>query len=70
MRSTPGRCLPGQKKAGRMGGEKVTVQSLKIVKIDEGKQVILVQGAIPGSNESIVYVSKAVKKIASQAKKK
>lgn len=70
MRSTPGRCLPGQKKAGRMGGEKVTVQSLRVVKIDEGKQVILVQGAIPGSNESIVYIAKAKKKTASNVKKK
>lgn len=69
MRSTPGRCLPGQKKAGRMGSEKVTVQSLKVVKVDQEKQVILVQGAIPGANESIVYVAKAKKKTANVKKK-
>ena len=62
MRSTPGRCLPGQKKAGRMGAEKVTVQNLKVIKVDEEKQVILVEGAIPGANESVVYIAKAIKK--------
>jgi large subunit ribosomal protein L3 len=70
MRSAPGRCLPGQKKAGRMGGEKVTVQSLKIVKVDEEKQVILVEGAIPGANESVVYIAKAIKKTTVNVKKK
>lgn len=69
MRSSPGRCLPGQKKSGRMGGERVTVQSLKIVKIDEEKQLILVQGAVPGSRESVVYVAKAKKKLSKKAKK-
>lgn len=62
MRTTPGRCLPGQKKAGRMGGERVTVQNLRIIKIDVEKKVIMVKGAVPGANESIVYVSQAKKK--------
>lgn len=70
MRSAPGRCLPGQKKAGRMGAEKVTVQNLKVVKIDEEKQVILVEGAIPGANESVVYIAKAKKKTTLNVKKK
>jgi large subunit ribosomal protein L3 len=64
MRSSPGRCLPGQKKAGHMGAEKVTVQNLRVVKVDEEKQVILVEGAVPGANESIVYIAKAKKKTA------
>lgn len=70
MRSTPGRCLPGQKKAGRMGGERVTVQNLKIVKIDVEKQAILVEGAIPGARESMVYIAKAKKKTSRNVKKK
>lgn len=70
MRSTPGRCLPGQKKAGRMGGEKVTVQNLKVVKVDVEKQVILVEGAVPGARESMIYVSKAKKKASLNVKKK
>ena len=52
-----------------MGGEKVTVQNLKVVKVDEEKQVILVQGAVPGANESIVYIAKAKKKTALKMKK-
>ncbi len=49
MRTSPGRCLPGQKKAGRMGSDKVTLQNLRVVRIDEEKQVIIVEGAIPGA---------------------
>ena len=62
MRSSPGRCLPGQKKSGRMGGEQVTVQSLRVLKIDEEKQVILVQGAVPGAVNGLVYLMKPKKK--------
>lgn len=70
MRTTPGRCLPGQKKSGHMGSEMVTVQNLKIVKVDEEKRVILVEGAVPGARESLVYVAKAKKISASKQKKK
>ncbi|MGH2612233.1 MAG: 50S ribosomal protein L3 [Rhabdochlamydiaceae bacterium] len=63
MRSSPGRCLPGVKKAGRMGGDKVTVENLRIVKIDTEKQVIIVEGAIPGSRGGLVYVTTAKKKM-------
>lgn len=67
MRSTPGRCLPGQKKAGRMGGEHVTVQNLRVVGIDEGRNLIIVEGAIPGPRGSLVSVAPSKKK---QNKKK
>jgi large subunit ribosomal protein L3 len=53
-----------------MGGEKVTLQNLKIVKVDVEKQAILVEGAIPGARESVVYISKAKKKPAHNVKKK
>jgi large subunit ribosomal protein L3 len=69
MRTSPGRCLPGQKKSGRMGGERVTMQNLRVVKIDAEKQVILVEGAIPGSRGGLVYVIPAMKKV-NKAKKK
>lgn len=62
MRSTPGRCLPGQKKAGRMGSETVTIQSLRVVSVDSNHQVILIEGAIPGPRGGYVYVSPAIKK--------
>jgi len=61
MRSTPGRCLPGTKMAGRMGGERVTTEMLRVLKIDLEKGVILVKGAVPGSRGGLVYVRKAMK---------
>lgn len=66
MRSTPGRSLPGVKKAGQMGSEKVTVENLKVVRVDAEKQVILVKGAVPGPNNSLLYVRKSVKKTPSK----
>ncbi len=63
MRSSPGRCLPGVKKAGRMGGERVTVENLRVVKIDLERQVIVVEGAIPGARGRLVYVTTAKKKM-------
>jgi len=68
MRTSPGRCLPGQKKAGRMGSDTVTTRNLRVVRIDEEKQVIVVEGAIPGARGGLVYVTKAAKK-KSQKKK-
>lgn len=62
MRSTPGRSLPGVKKAGQMGAQKVTTENLKIIRIDAEKQIILVKGAIPGAKNSLVYIRKSVKK--------
>ena len=62
MRSTPGRCLPGVKMAGRMGGERVTVQSLRVVKVDVEKKYILVAGPVPGARGSVLEVSRAEKK--------
>lgn len=62
MRSTPGRCLPGQKKAGRMGAEKVTASNLEVLKLDVEKGLILVKGSIPGARGGLVYIQKAKKK--------
>lgn len=70
MRSSPGRCLPGQKKSGRMGGENVTQQSLRVVKVDEEKQVLIVEGAVPGARNGVVYITKAVKKTSQKSQKK
>jgi large subunit ribosomal protein L3 len=41
-----------------MGSDKVTVKNLKVIKIDKENNIILVKGAIPGSKNSIVYLSK------------
>lgn len=62
MNEHPGRVLPGMKRAGHMGCERVTTQSLKIVAIDMEKNILFVKGAVPGYQGCVVYVSPAVKK--------
>lgn len=62
MRSTPGRCLPGGKRASRMGGDKVTVQNLKVLAVDVDKNLLVIQGAVPGGKNAMLYISKAEKK--------
>ncbi len=62
MSSDPSRTFKGKKMAGHMGFERVTVQNLRVVRVDENLQVLMVKGAIPGPAQSIVVVKKAVKK--------
>jgi len=62
MRTSPGRCLPGQKKSGRMGCDSVSLQNLKIVAVDADKNLLVVQGAVPGARGGLLYITKAVKK--------
>ncbi|GLR63451.1 50S ribosomal protein L3 [Marinospirillum insulare] len=58
---TPGRVFKGKKMAGHMGAERVTVQSLEIVRIDTDRNLLLVKGAVPGSTGGDVLVRQAVK---------
>lgn len=62
MRSTPGRGLPGGKKAGHMGDERITVQNLEVVQIDPENHLILVKGQVPGPRNGLVYFTQAKKK--------
>lgn len=62
MRSSPGRCLPGQKMPGHMGAEKVTTQNLRVVKVDPKENVIVVEGSVPGPTNGLVYIASAVKR--------
>lgn len=62
MSSTPARTFKGHRMAGHMGDEKMTVQNLKLVRVDEEMNVLMVKGAVPGPNQSVVLVKKAVKK--------
>jgi len=58
----PARTFKNKKMPGRMGREKVTVLSLKLVKVDAEKQLILVKGSVPGVNKGLVLVRAAVKR--------
>jgi len=69
QRSTPGRGLPGGKKAGQMGNKRITVQNLEVVKIDTENQVILVKGQVPGARGGLVYIKNAVKKTVKKSHK-
>lgn len=59
--SYPGRVFKGNKGPGRMGRDTVTIQGLPIVKIYEDKELILIKGAIPGNNDSMVKIAYSVK---------
>ena len=70
MAQDPGRVFPGKKMPGHMGAVKRTSQSLQIVRIDEGRQLLLIRGAVPGSRggDVIVLPAKRVKKPTVKAK--
>ena len=57
----PAKVFKGKKMAGRWGNEKVTVQNLKVVKVDADRNILLIKGAIPGAKGSLVSVKSAVK---------
>ena len=59
--ATPGRIFKGQRMAGRMGGDRRTVQNLEIVGTDADKGILLVKGAIPGPTKAVVMVRSTVK---------
>lgn len=59
--ATPGRVFKGTRMAGRMGGDRVTVQNLTVHAVDAEKGLILVKGAIPGAKGRLVFVRNAVK---------
>ncbi len=61
MRQTPGRVWKNQKMPGHMGSVNRTVQNLKVVKVLADKNLLLVRGAIPGSNGSDVIIRSAIK---------
>jgi large subunit ribosomal protein L3 len=62
QRQDPGRVFKGKKMAGHMGAERVTVQNLEIVQIDEARNLILVKGAVPGVDNAIIRVTDAEKR--------
>lgn len=59
--SYPARVFPGTKGSGKMGHDRVTVQNLKIVRVDADQSILLVKGAIPGPKGSLVTVKQAAK---------
>ncbi len=59
--ATPGRVFKGMRMAGRMGNDRVTVQNLKVLRVDAERNLLLIEGSVPGANEGVVIVQRAVK---------
>ena len=61
QRQDPGRVFKGKKMAGHLGVERVTIQNLEVVSVDDAKGFIFVKGAVPGHDGAYVLVRDAVK---------
>ena len=57
----PGRVFPGKRMAGHMGDVRCTAQNLEVVRVDAGRGLLLVKGAVPGAKGGHVTVKPAVK---------
>jgi large subunit ribosomal protein L3 len=56
--SFPSRTFKGQKMAGRMGAEKVTVKNLRVVEMDQEKKLLILEGAVPGKKDTLLKIIK------------
>lgn len=56
--SYPSRVFKGLRMAGRMGGNRITTENLKVVKVDAAKNLLLLKGTVPGPKGSIVIIWK------------
>jgi large subunit ribosomal protein L3 len=59
--SDPSRVWPGHRLPGRMGGERNTVLNLRVVRVMPEQHLVLIRGAVPGANGSLVVIRKSVK---------
>ena len=57
----PNRVFKGKNLAGRMGGDRVTIQNLEVVQVVQEKNVILIKGNVPGAKKSLITIKSAVK---------
>jgi len=61
MRTDPGRCFPGGKRASRMGNDRMTIQNLIVIDVDAKQNLLVVKGSIPGMRNSMVFISRSKK---------
>ena len=59
--ATPGRVFKGMRMAGHMGNDRVTVQNLKVLRVDAERNLLLVEGSVPGPKNGTLMVKQAVK---------
>ena len=60
--TTPGRVWRGHHLPGHMGQDQVTVQNIRVVGLNKEHHLLLLQGAVPGAEQGLVFVRKSVKK--------
>ncbi|KAF0123749.1 MAG: large subunit ribosomal protein L3 [bacterium] len=58
----PSRVFKGRKMPGRLGGDRVTVQNIKVIEVMPDENLILLKGAIPGSRNGVVIIRSSIKK--------
>ena len=58
----PSRVIKGTRSSGHMGDDRVTVKGLTVARVDVDNHLLMVRGAVPGANGSVVIVRKSVKK--------
>ena len=61
MRADPGKVFKGKPMPGHMGHKKVSIQNLRVVKVDLERGIVLIHGSVPGPKSGIVTIRKAVK---------
>ena len=59
--ATPGRVFKGLRMAGHMGHERVTMQNLRIARVDAARNLLMIEGSVPGPNKGLVVIRRAVK---------
>jgi len=59
--ATPSRIFKGMRMAGHMGHQRVTVLNLEVVKVDPGRNLLLIRGAVPGPKRGLVMLRSSVK---------
>jgi large subunit ribosomal protein L3 len=58
---TPGRTLPNLKMPGQYGNKRITIQNLKVARVHDDEQIVLIEGAVPGAKGAVVTVRGASK---------
>ncbi|MCR4291206.1 MAG: 50S ribosomal protein L3 [Candidatus Scalindua sp.] len=57
--TSPGRVHRGKKMPGRMGGKRITVKNLDVIKVDKDRNMLIVKGAVPGPNGGYLIIRKS-----------
>lgn len=57
--TTPGRVYPGKRMAGRLGGSRVTIRKLTVVRVDADRNLVLLKGSVPGKSGALLSIAPA-----------